>query len=417
MMDNQIEALVDVATGTGLAVAVEPESGGTGPAKPVFCLNCGATVVGQFCSDCGQKAEVHRTLSSFWHDLVHGVFHFDGKIWRTLPRLALKPGELTRRYIHGERAKFVSPLALFLFAVFVMFAALNVIGGNQTGQTGPLASASEIRARLAENRKEWREEILGIESELGKASKQGKPLAEIRDRLAQRRAEIAELDLAESKRAKDREKAEKDVADQVHATREKTAQLAARLDDAEKAGQPTAVLRNQLRETQAALSLAETAQQAMSDKKSDLRITTKLTGFPPVDSAIDHVAENPQLFLYKIQSSAYKYSWVLILLSTPFVWLLFFTRRELKMFDHAVFVTYSICFMMLLFTFIMLTNGYGGWTGFLLLWVPIHVYKQLKYAYMLTRRAALWRTLVLGGFMGMVLSLFALLIIALGASG
>ena len=61
----------------------------------------------------------------FWHDLVHGVLHFEGKIWRTLPLLAWRPGELTRRYVHGERARFVSPIALFLFSVFLMFAVLS----------------------------------------------------------------------------------------------------------------------------------------------------------------------------------------------------------------------------------------------------------------------------------------------------
>lgn len=50
-----------------------------------------------------------------WHDLLHGLLHFEGKIWRTLPLLAWWPGELTRRYIEGARARFVSPMALFLF--------------------------------------------------------------------------------------------------------------------------------------------------------------------------------------------------------------------------------------------------------------------------------------------------------------
>ena len=59
---------------------------------------------------------------AFGHDLVHGVLHLDGKIWRTLPLLAWRPGELTRRYVDGERAKFVSPMAMFLFSVFLMFA-------------------------------------------------------------------------------------------------------------------------------------------------------------------------------------------------------------------------------------------------------------------------------------------------------
>ena len=39
--------------------------------------------------------------------------------------LVRRPGELTRRYIEGERAKFISPLALFLFSVFLLFAVVG----------------------------------------------------------------------------------------------------------------------------------------------------------------------------------------------------------------------------------------------------------------------------------------------------
>ena len=38
------------------------------------------------------------------------------------------PGEFTRRYIAGERARFISPVALYLFTVFLMFAVLNLTG-------------------------------------------------------------------------------------------------------------------------------------------------------------------------------------------------------------------------------------------------------------------------------------------------
>jgi len=42
--------------------------------------------------------------------------------------LVLRPGILTRRYIEGARARFVSPMALFLFSVFLMFAVFQVLG-------------------------------------------------------------------------------------------------------------------------------------------------------------------------------------------------------------------------------------------------------------------------------------------------
>src|SRR3954469_12312683 len=134
-----IEGVGEMITGGLLARSVEPAAGeasGHGEA----CLNCGAALVGGLCHQCGQPAHVHRTIGAFWHDVAHSVLHFDGKIWRTLPLLAWKPGELTRRYIAGERARFVSPMALFLFSVFLMFAVFSLVGGPFTTTGSPRAS-------------------------------------------------------------------------------------------------------------------------------------------------------------------------------------------------------------------------------------------------------------------------------------
>ena len=127
---GELEAVADAVTGGMLGRAVEPGDGETdGHTHETHCLNCGAELTGAFCHQCGQHAHVHRTLSAFFHDFLHGVLHFEGKIWRTLPLLAWKPGELTRRYIDGQRASFVSPIALFLFCVFLTFAVIGLTSG------------------------------------------------------------------------------------------------------------------------------------------------------------------------------------------------------------------------------------------------------------------------------------------------
>ena len=166
---GEFEALGDAVTGGMLGRAVEPKAGeGDGHTHEANCLNCGARLAGPFCGECGQHAHVHRTLSAFFHDFAHGVLHFEGKIFRTLPLLAWNPGELTRRYVDGQRASFVSPIALFLFSVFLMFAVvgltsnttkatakaqadaarelskdqqkLSVLQGQRAGASGPVAS-------------------------------------------------------------------------------------------------------------------------------------------------------------------------------------------------------------------------------------------------------------------------------------
>jgi hypothetical protein len=137
-----VEGIGEAVTGGMLARAVEPDHGEAG-ALEQNCLNCGSPLTGPYCAQCGQKGHVHRSLRGFGHDLLHSVLHFEGKIWRTLPMLAWRPGELTRRYVHGERARFVSPIAIFLFSVFLMFAVFSWVGGPFTA--GP-ATADEAAA-------------------------------------------------------------------------------------------------------------------------------------------------------------------------------------------------------------------------------------------------------------------------------
>ena len=127
------EIIGDIAQGAMLSRAAEPEHGegqDDGHTHERACLNCGTVLIGSHCHACGQAAHVHRTLGAFFHDLMHGVFHFEGKIWRTLPLLAWNPGRLTREYIDGRRASYVSPIALFLFSVFLMFAVVKQVAGG-----------------------------------------------------------------------------------------------------------------------------------------------------------------------------------------------------------------------------------------------------------------------------------------------
>lgn len=170
-----LEALGDAATGAVLAGAVEPKTGQDGHTHERNCLNCGAELAGEYCSACGQRAHVHRTLSAFWHDIAHGVLHFDGKIWRTLPLLAWKPGELTRRYIHGERAQFVSPIALFLFSVFLMFAVFSFVGGplavTDLSRQGRRDAGSDLVAQQAASKRA----LAALQRDLAQARAEHRP--------------------------------------------------------------------------------------------------------------------------------------------------------------------------------------------------------------------------------------------------
>jgi hypothetical protein len=131
--------------------------------------------------------------------------------------------------------------------------------------------------------------------------------------------------------------------------------------------------------------------------------------------------ENPSLLLYKLQTSAYKFSWALIPLSVPFLWLLFPFSRRFRLYDHTVFVTYSLSFMTLLVVAmsVLLAAGVPGAAlvmAFLLI-PPFHMYRQLRGAYSLSRFSALWRAFLLINFASIAATLFMLLLLALGVLG
>src|SRR5690606_14547757 len=60
-----------------------------------------------------------------------------------------------------------------------------------------------------------------------------------------------------------------------------------------------------------------------------------------LNRGLEQANDNPSLLLYKLKTNGYKFSWALIPLSIPFLWLMFFWRRDIRLYDHAVFTTYS----------------------------------------------------------------------------
>ncbi|WP_114953636.1 DUF3667 domain-containing protein [Sphingosinicella terrae] len=365
-----IEGIGEAIEGSMVARAVEPAAGEAAHASRGNCLNCGAELVGSYCHRCGQSGHVHRTLGAFWHDLLHSVLHFEGKVWRTLPLLAWRPGELTRRYIDGERARFVSPVALFLFSVFTMFAVFSLVGGPFSSSQEAQAGAREQAARdLGEEQAELREDLAELRAERQRLVRAGQATVAVDRNLAS-----VEQDLAATERA-------------MSATRILTG---ADIADARESG------------------LLETASP---------------TGLGWIDDSIRKAQENPALVAYKLQTNAYKFSWALIPISVPFVWLLFLHRRRYRRFgayDHIVFVTYSITFMSLGLIALSLLRplNLGDLAELAMLIVPpLHIYRHLKGTYGLGRRSALWRTFLLILFAFIALSLFVSLLLSLGGAG
>ena len=340
-----LDALGDAVTGAVLAGAVEPKTGQAedGHTHEANCLNCGTRLIGPYCAACGQKSHVHRSLRGFFQDMVQGLFNFEGKIWRTLPMLAWRPGELTRRYIAGERARFVSPIALYLFTVFLMFAVLNLTGTLHSDAPGA------INTGLGTAVAEQEATIARLEKQRAATTTASVAVAGLDRKIASEKADLAQL------------------------KKLRHGGFTTKMDDND---QTPAWLRN----------------------------------------VIGKAQRNPELAIYKVQDAASKFSWLLIPLSVPFLWLLFPFSRRYRLYDHTVFVTYSLSFMMMLVIVggLMVVAGSSGIAGLLFLVPPFHMYRQLKGAYQLGRFGALWRTVALTVFAFVAVGLFVVALVALG---
>jgi hypothetical protein len=349
-MTEGLDSAADAMTGAVIARAVEPDAGEAGAHDDKTCLNCGEDLIGKHCHACGQAGHIHRTLGAFWHDFTHSILHFEGKFWRTLPLLVLKPGTLTRRYIDGERARFVSPLAAFLFSVFLLFAAINWLGG-------PLSPTVKGKS---EN---------GVSVDFSKDMQQS---------IAKAKAELVELERIKAPPAI--------IADK----------------------------RDELRQMARAGAFADGIDaEDFKAEKGDFQL-----GNPALEAKLRHGFENPQLLFYKMQSSAYKFSWAIIPLSLPFVWLLFAWKRRFNAYDHLVFITYSLTFMGLFLVVLSILGRLGPLAALrdtlFAIVPPLHMLVHVKGTYELRWFSAIWRTVVLVMVAVFVMIVFTLLLLALG---
>jgi hypothetical protein len=99
------------------------------------CKNCNTQFEGNFCNQCGQSKNTHPMNFHFlWHDIQHGLLHFDKGILYTVYALFTKPGHAIRAYIEGQRVKFFKPISLIVilasfYTVLSLYFHVKMDGG------------------------------------------------------------------------------------------------------------------------------------------------------------------------------------------------------------------------------------------------------------------------------------------------
>jgi hypothetical protein len=341
----------------GAAIAGKPAHG--------HCANCQTPLTGSFCHACGQRDHVHRSLLHLGEEFLHGLLHFDTKAWHTLPLLAARPGKLTREYVQGKRTRYVSPLALFLFMVFFMFFVVSSLSHSTMGVPGEVSGAT---GHLEKGIAKTKEKLAKAESRLAAARERGDSAAGAQADADKARSEVTEEESA------------------LHAIN-------------------GAIAGND-----------EVGAGATPVRTSETNVNT---GHPKLDATIKQAIKNPEFTIYKIKNAASKFSFLLVPISLPFLWLMFFWKRGVTMYDHAVFALYSLSFMALLVVTLTLLQktGMNSLVATLAFAVPpLHMFLQLRGAYSLGFASTLWRTVALLCVSATVLVLYLLLILYLSVA-
>jgi hypothetical protein len=87
------------------------------------CPSCSAPLADRFCSACGERAfcaeELH--LGRHLREWASALTSLDGKVWRTLRLLLVRPGFLAVERCRGARVRTLAPVQLFLLANLIYF--------------------------------------------------------------------------------------------------------------------------------------------------------------------------------------------------------------------------------------------------------------------------------------------------------
>jgi len=350
-MEISEDAAGQLADAALLGAAFEP--GGEGrQGHDQACGNCGAVLEGRYCHVCGQRGHVHRSVLHLLEEFFHGLFHFDGKIWRTIPLLLINPGALTRRYVEGQRVRFVSPIGLFLFCVFLMFFSAATIDVEQVAHPETTLSDSdsaELKKELANARKQMA--LTKEDSAADAAPPSAKP-ADDGDDIAK--------DLFKNPLGFD--------------------------------------------------------WRAASKKLANLP-SLSLPGGAEVEKRVRASLADPDLLVFKLRGAASEFSFLLVPASVPFLWLMFFWKRRVYLYDHMIFSLHSLSFMAVLVTVMIVALefhvGQKLWIWALLI-PPIHMFFHLKGTYRLGVFGALVRTGLLSSIAIIVLMCYVFTILLLG---
>ncbi len=153
----------------------------------VNCANCGTPRSDLFCPHCGQNARVYqRAFPPMFWELLRETFDVDSRVIRTIGFLLFKPGELALEFSRNRRARYVSPIRLYLIVSLVFFFMLSFNADVEADLDIPIedvvviteepqqsSEAVSLKSLLSDERQQKVDRILAGEATLAQRLVQG----------------------------------------------------------------------------------------------------------------------------------------------------------------------------------------------------------------------------------------------------
>ncbi len=427
-MSGELDAAGNLANAGLIAGAIEgSEPGKAGEGE---CLNCGAALNGgRYCANCGQPAHANRSLWALVEELAWNVFNLDTKAWRTLPRLIGRPGTLTRSYIDGKRARYLTPLATFLLCYFSMFLVFSALPKPETLNLGDRASAAqdvnEQRENLQQAQERLREAQQGLTEARQEAAGSPNSVAQTVLAAAQRSVDEAQARVqrrqAALERAEQRQRRAQQSAVQVHTDSGPSTTT--------QTGPPPPV--PQVPGAGAGVTPPNPPSADLNDENGPTTLDDVLRkiarenitvdGRPWLSPAARAQLSNPPLFYSHLQDSASRWGFLLVPFSLPFIAFLFLFKKGLTLYDHTVFALNSLSFASLLLSVVLASTqvSWLHWVAGVAIGIvlPIHTFFHIGGAYRMKWWSALWRTFFMLFFAMFVLLIFFVAVLFIGLAG
>ena len=339
----------------GLASIGAVSPGGKADLSGQPCRNCGEMVEQRHCPRCGQlAASYHRPFYALITESVSDSMALDGRIARSMPLLFFRPGVLTRRYTEGKRARYVPPFRLFLLSsllfYFVVFAFLGQVNWLD------FATANVDGEQLSDqDMQELRDAFVGEDGQVDNARLQAF-LRGLEDAAAE-----GETVPGITEPASDGE-----TGDEAPAPPDETGEGDEADPDSAPAERPEIV-----------------------------------TPIPEMEERVQRIIDNPQLFVSALELWLPRLSLLLVPFTMLAMSLMYFWRRKVFVYDHAIHALNLHSWIYLAATFAMLVGlviGAGTASALFFLALPVYVTLSLRGAYRSGIISSFFRMLVLSLF-------------------